>query len=76
MCLQVKIQALSFSADESTLASLGGQDDNSLVRAADNMCCAAITAAGQPLTSSSILNRQNAGIMDRHSSRKNYRYCR
>jgi hypothetical protein len=31
---QVKIQALSFSADESMLASLGGQDDNSLVRAA------------------------------------------
>jgi hypothetical protein len=28
---QVKIQALSFSADESMLASLGGQDDNSLV---------------------------------------------
>jgi hypothetical protein len=30
----VKIQALSFSADESMLASLGGQDDNSLVSAA------------------------------------------
>ncbi|WIA36861.1 hypothetical protein OEZ86_008112 [Tetradesmus obliquus] len=28
---KVKIQALSFSADESMLASLGGQDDNSLV---------------------------------------------
>lgn len=30
--LQVKIQALAFSPDEQRLASLGGQDDNSLVR--------------------------------------------
>lgn len=29
---QVKIQALAFSPDEQWLASLGGQDDNSLVR--------------------------------------------
>lgn len=29
--MQVKIQALSFSPDEATLASLGGADDNSLV---------------------------------------------
>jgi hypothetical protein len=29
---QVKIQALAFSPDEQRLASLGGQDDNSLVR--------------------------------------------
>lgn len=29
--LQVKIQALAFSPDEQRLASLGGQDDNSLV---------------------------------------------
>jgi hypothetical protein len=29
--MQVKIQALTFSADEQMLASLGGQDDNSLV---------------------------------------------
>lgn len=28
---QVKIQALAFSPDEQRLASLGGQDDNSLV---------------------------------------------
>lgn len=30
--LQVKIQALDFSCDEQFLASLGGPDDNSLVR--------------------------------------------
>jgi hypothetical protein len=30
--LQVKIQALAFSPDEQRLVSLGGQDDNSLVR--------------------------------------------
>lgn len=30
--VQVKIQALAFSCDEQMLASLGGQDDNSLVR--------------------------------------------
>lgn len=29
--VQVKIQALAFSPDEEKLASLGGQDDNSLV---------------------------------------------
>lgn len=29
--VQVKIQALAFSPDEQRLASLGGQDDNSLV---------------------------------------------
>ncbi len=31
-CSQVKIQALDFSHDERYLASLGGPDDNSLVR--------------------------------------------
>jgi hypothetical protein len=31
LVLQVKIQALAFSPDEQRLASLGGQDDNSLV---------------------------------------------
>jgi hypothetical protein len=46
----VKIQALSFSADESMLASLGGQDDNSLVS----------TAAVISLVTSSIVHCSGA----------------
>jgi hypothetical protein len=44
VCVQVKIQALSFSAEESMLASLGGQDDNSLVSATAQDVAAATTA--------------------------------
>jgi hypothetical protein len=36
--LQVKIQSLAFSPDEQRLASLGGQDDNSLVRMLSMWC--------------------------------------
>ena len=45
MIMQVKVQALDFSHDERYLASLGGQDDNALVRAAASIAATAVAAA-------------------------------
>jgi hypothetical protein len=57
LCLQVKVQSLSFSCNELFLASLGGPDDNNLVRILSLGVLIGRATAGCPVWSDSALNR-------------------